>query len=1106
MRKQICSLFILFIVASHFVLRAQNDKLYYRQTFAPSEGFVNKVEKDIRKEICLNGLWDFQAVPLPTGYQAGKGVAPDLQKAQAGKWDPVKIKIPSPWNINSFAYRDLEGPDHRNYPSYPKDWESVKMAWMKKNVAIPSDWANQVIKLHFEAVAGYSEVYVNGEKATENFDLFLPFDVDITEMVKAGETIEVLVGVRSQSLFEDNSTIGRRIVPGGSMWGGHIAGIWQDVYLLAMPKIHIEDIYVKPLVSQSRLELEVSLSNQSAKRETVSLNGTIKEWVNRAGTDVHTAPVPCWELGTTALELAQSQVVLNPGETTVQTIQIPVKEGVLEYWTPEHPNLYGLTLDLRLNKKPLDVKYQRFGWREWSFQGTKQCLNGQPYQLRGDSWHFMGVPQMTRRYAWAWYTAIKNANGNAVRPHAQVYPRFYMEVADELGICVLDETSNWASDGGPKLDSPHFWEKSKDHLKRLVLRDRNYPSVFGWSISNENKPVILHVFNRPELMEQQKQAWVDWRNIVASADPTRPWISSDGEDDGEGILPATVGHYGDVSSMKRWVEIGKPWGIGEHSMAYYGTPDQVAKYNGERAYESQLGRMEGLANECYHLIANQRNLGASYVSIFNLALYSLKPLPLGKKDLTTPPSPENDGIFFPDYVEGQPGIQPERMGPYCTTFNPGYDPTLPLYDPWPMYDAIRAANAPGGPAWSPWMTVPEKQADVDAAPAKKYTEVLFVGQEDTRLRQIFQEQGLAFSAKGKPSTTTLVIVDGSSVLTAVQQKELAQAIAKGTDVWVWGITPEGLSSLRNLLPATLQLEERKASSFLPVQKSWMKGMTNSELYFCEMQQEEASQYGMSGDFVTEGEVLLNACNTNWRKWNKRPEELKTAATVRSENEAKGAAPVFVKYQDGNTTFYVSTLTHFANSEKGSKTLSKILKNAGVPFDPSKALTEGLFFDEQGYLLKAKRSPFYAGTKDRDFLNREDNVGNKKEVLQMWGMFASNDKGIFKNEKEGITYLGFWVFSPRPLDDLLIEPNVPKVDLTVQAPGGAGIWLNNKKIGDFDASDKTFCRELPLQQGWNFFLIKTDTKSADAYSVQFQSLNRPGFLSLLKGSFSNPDKK
>ena len=133
-------------------------------------------------------------------------------------------------------------------------------------------------------------------------------------------------------------------------------------------------------------------------------------------------------------------------------------------------------------------------------------------------------------------------------------------------------------------------------------------------------------------MPVQKKAWEEWRDIVHQYDPTRPWISADGEDDGDGILPVTVGHYGDINSMKRWIEIGKPWGIGEHSMAYYGTPEQVAKYNGERAYESQEGRMEGLANECYNLIVNQRQMGASYSTVFNMAWYALKPLPLGKKD------------------------------------------------------------------------------------------------------------------------------------------------------------------------------------------------------------------------------------------------------------------------------------------------------------------------------------------------------------------------------------------------------------------------------------------------------------------------------------------
>jgi beta-galactosidase len=213
--------------------------------------------------------------------------------------------------------------------------------------------------------------------------------------------------------------------------------------------------------------------------------------------------------------------------------------------------------------------------------------------------------------------------------------------------------------------------------------------------------------------------------------------------------------------------------------------------------------------------------------------------------------------------------------------------------------------------------------------------------------------------------------------------------------------------------------------------------------------------------VQEGEVMLDACNTDWRKWNKRPEELKTAAILRSENEAKGASPVFACYQKDGSTYLVSTLTHFADTEKGSNSLTQILRQLGIPLDTSESLAAKDFFDAQGFLLKSKRSTAHTGE------------------------------------------LSFWLFSPRPLDDLLIEPNVPKVDITVHATNGARIWLNNKQLSDSGNDNQTQCNELPLQQGWNFFLIKTRTKG-EPFSVRFQSLNRPEFMSLLKGSFSNPD--
>ncbi|MDR2119530.1 MAG: glycoside hydrolase family 2 [Tannerella sp.] len=1045
-----------------------NGQTIYSKTFAPHEGFVNKTEKEYRKEICLNGLWNFQAVELPENYVQGKGTASELPLPAGNAWSNTKIKIPSPWNINAFANRGSEGPDHRNYPSYPKVWEDVKMAWMKKTVTVPSDWTDMQIRLHFEAVAGFTEVYVNNRKTGENFDLFLPFDVDITRMAVPGETIEIMVGVRSQSLFEDRATIGRRIVPAGSMWGYHIAGIWQDVFLIALPPIHVEDIYVKPLVSKNLLELEVTVQNNTAEKADIQLQGLISEWVNKAGTDIHSAPVPDWKLGLKALDIAAVKLTVAAGGKTKTILQVPVKEGDLAYWTPEHPNLYALRLFVNNKKQVIDTKYERFGWREWTFQGTRQCLNGKPVELKGDSWHFMGVPQLTRRYAWAWFTAIKGMNGNAVRPHAQVYPRFYLDVADEMGICVLNETANWASDGGPKLDSDKFWEASEQHLERLVLRDRNHASVFGWSISNENKPVILHVYNRPELMPYQKQAWEDWRNTVMKNDPTRPWISADGEDDGDGILPTTVGHYGDLNSMKRWAEIGKPWGIGEHSMAYYGTPEQVSKYNGEEAYTSQYGRMKGLAVECYSLIAAQRKMGASYVSVFNMAWYALQPLPLGKKDLTAAPSLTEDGIFFTDYKEGLPGIQPERMGPYCTTFNPGYDPALPLYQPWPMYDAMRAAYAPEKPAESPYMYNPAAQNRTGKMniSTDTYREVVFTGSENACLKRIMDMQGVNFTTKATTPQQRLYIVDGSQIPTEAEKKKLLQSAAKGADVWIWGIVPQTVNAYNNILPLPVALEERKISSFIPEQKSWFKGLANSDFYFCEIQNSDASQYGLSGDFVNEGDILLNACNTDWRKWNKQPEELKTAAVVRSEREQKGAAPAFVKYKN----YYVSTLTEFTNSEKGYNTLALLLKQAGIPCRQTDTNAADIFFLRDGNL-----------------------------------QFPATAKDKFRKEADEYV-VDCWIFSPRPLDDLLIEPNMPELTLYVDTRQNA-LLLNDKP---YHAANKTnrnsTYRELPLRQGWNKITLRIGPEDKNRFNAGFRCENNDTFLHQLKVSFTNPENK
>jgi beta-galactosidase len=495
-------------------------------------------------------------------------------------------------------------------------------------------------------------------------------------------------------------------------------------------------------------------------------------------------------------------------------------------------------------------------------------------------------------------------------------------------------------------------------------------------------------------------------------------------------------------------------------MAYYGTPEQVSKYNGERAYESQLGRMEGLAYECYDLIARQRNSGASYVSVFNVAWYSLQPLPFGKRDVSAKPA-LSDGIHFTEYEEGRPGIQPERIGPYCSTFNPGYDPALPLYRTWPLFDAIKAANAPGGPAWSPWAVMPEKPGKEIIKAENEYQTVLFFGAADSPVKQLFESHGVVFPEKMQVNGRTLLIADGNIAPSEKELKRLRDLTKQGADLWLWCPTPVTLEDYNKLLPAKLELDNRKASSFLPKNKSWTRGLRNTDFYFCEIQREDVSDYGLKSDFADEGTVLLEACNTNWRAWNQRPEELKTAAVIRSENEEKGASAVLVKYQDGYASFYVSTLSRFASSTKGYETLEKLLSGAGIPAK-GKKISETLI----------------------------DNNGMVKIPY-----LPSRQQG-------NMTQFYFQVWSPRPLDDLLIEPDMPKLDVRIQPEENSELYINRTKIkgssGIFSA--------IPLKQGWNTISINVPNSNRNNLSVRFECGNKPEFMQQLKTSFENPDNK
>lgn len=591
-----------------------------------------------RPRLCLNGNWQFQP-------QSGEFRPPQ------GGWDKVPIRIPSPWNVNSFSRG--QGGDFNLYPSYPASWEEARMGWHRRTFNIPSVMKGMRIFLRFEAVHYYCEVYVNGKIVGSHEGGFTPFEFDITDAINWDGENELLVGVKDISFFMVG---GSAPFPWGSFWGGHIRGIWQDVYLLARPALFISGVFVRTSVRRKELRVEAEVVNKTAKPTDAFLSFQV---IDKEGKRVE-------------LSVPPRDVSLNPGEA--MTVRWRVRWENPHLWGPDDPYLY--TLKVSLSAPSLTDEWRtRFGFREFWIEGSNFYLNGQRIKLRGDAWHYMGIPYQTPEYARLWYRMAKETGLNHIRLHAQVYPSFYLDIADEEGMLITDESAIWAS-ACNFLYNDDFWRRAKEHVREFVLRDRNHPSVIIWSVANEI--MAAHGVNPHDGAPSLDWLFAKIYDLVQeikNLDGTRP-VSSDGDED--------LGGRGEIFSLHypgpQKPSTQKPITIGESGSMFYSTPPQVAPTAGEGVYLNFSQRLKGVGEELRMLFPAYRKW-AQQITPFNVVWYSLEPLPiqslpLSYKDLETP------------------GVKPERWGAYCSTLNPGYDPSLPKWKPNALYPYIKELLQP----------------------------------------------------------------------------------------------------------------------------------------------------------------------------------------------------------------------------------------------------------------------------------------------------------------------------------------------------------------------------------------------------------------------------
>lgn len=597
--------------------------------------------------ISLNGLWEIQVRTdrlEPTPPTAG--------------WEAVPIRIPSPFNHNGFT--NGAGADFRHFPSYPDHWDDALAAWHRRTVRIPVDWSGGRIFLCFEASHLRTVVYLDGVLLGENRDGFLPFEFDLTDLVGPGGEYSLTVGVESSLLLAEGEN-GRIPDPHGSFWGRENAGIWGDVALVRRPTLRIDSVKIVTSVRDATAVFEYKVRNDASLPLSPSIAFRIRE--ASTGLEVKSGGLP------------SAQV---PAKGAI-TRRIVIDWPDARFWSPDDPFLYYLEYDLRLGVTEIDSATERFGFREFESSGGDFYLNGVKTRLLADSWHWMGIAYQDPEYARAWYALAKDSQLNCIRLHAQVYPKFYLDLADEMGMMIIGESAHWGS-AADILYRNETWDRLREQWVRLLDRDRNHPSIVLWSLANEIIPGSeIDPFDELDGSEEYLEEMSALIELVNGLDGTRP-LMAEGDFDGYGLFEIINFHYPGPQfgeALNFWRTFHRPVSIGEAGPMFYVEPREVCPWRGPSTFLSYNGMLESTADNLVWLIENYR-LWAEHVSPFNLVWYGLEPLEFS-----------GDPIEYESLET--PGAKPERIGPYSRTFNAGADPDLPEYILNPVGKAIRSA-------------------------------------------------------------------------------------------------------------------------------------------------------------------------------------------------------------------------------------------------------------------------------------------------------------------------------------------------------------------------------------------------------------------------------
>lgn len=410
--------------------------------------------------LSLNGTWKFYFSPTPDASPKGF-----FEKGFNDKnWQ--NISVPSNWEMQGFGdplFRNVPQPFRSNPPFVPHEYNPTGS--YRKSFTLPGAWKGKHVYLRLEKTASASFVWINGREVGYNEGAQEPAEYDVTGFLIPGRnTLAVQVMKYSDGVYLEDQDYWR------------LAGIFDDVWLCARQDVHIFDW-------QATTDLDDNYENANLKLEVTTKNCT------STARNGYAVRVSLFDSNKNPVQTLTSPLFQAKADTTTIMRLSALVRNPLK-WTAETPNLYHLTFEL-INAvgKTEEVVAGRIGFKETEIRHQVFYLNGKAIKLNGINSH-MQHPEMghamNEQTIRKDFEILKRFNFNCVRTSHYPPAARYLELADEYGLYIIDETGD-ESHATEYLSSNGAWEPMyRERARRMVLRDRNHPCVLFWSAGNES--------------------------------------------------------------------------------------------------------------------------------------------------------------------------------------------------------------------------------------------------------------------------------------------------------------------------------------------------------------------------------------------------------------------------------------------------------------------------------------------------------------------------------------------------------------------------------------------------------------------------------------------